>query len=172
MGLFSSSTPTHLPPADGVRLDGTPFALPAGLTAEATLVVVTFQDDAVSLSGQWARLGGRLAGPHPGLDVVELSVLPPRMRLLGDLPLLSAKSRAVAQGAAARTAVVYAKRKAFRTALGIPRDSGVTALLVAPDGQIAWRGDGEIDLHEVESLEAAVRDLIPPLRVPRPAGPQ
>jgi hypothetical protein len=159
---------SHFPPAEGVRLDGTPFVLPAGLSAPATLLVVTFQDDAAPISGQWARLAGRIAGAAPGLDFVEVSVVPPRMRLLGDLPLLSARSRAEAQGRASQTAVLYTKRKPFRKALGIASEAGVTAFLVRPDGVVVWRGDGEIDLHEVESLEAAVHGLLaePPPRVP------
>ena len=47
-----------------------------------------------------------------------------------------------------------------RNALGIRSESDVTAFLVGPDGQIVWRGDGEIDLHEVEALEVAVRALL------------
>ena len=160
MALFPSAPATHVPPAEGVRLDGTPLALPSGLTDAATLVVVTFRDDAAPLSGQWARLGERLAAAHAGLGVLELSVLPPRMRLLGDLPILTAKARAEAAGVAARSGVVYAKRKPLRRALGIDREDAVTALLVAPDGAIAWRGEGEIDLHEVEALEPAVRALL------------
>ncbi|HEX8385517.1 MAG TPA: hypothetical protein VF576_04995 [Rubricoccaceae bacterium] len=151
---------TYLPPAEGVRLDGTPFSIPDGLAAPATLVVITFQDDVAPLSGQWVRLAGRLAAGHPGLEVLDLSVLPPRIRLLGDLPLLSARSRAEAQGRAGQTAVVYTKRKPFRKALGIERESAVTALLVGPRGHVVWRGDGEIDLHEVESLEPAVQALV------------
>ena len=149
-----------LPPAEGVRFDGTPLALPAGLACAATLVVVTFRDDAAPLSGQWARLGERLAAVHAGLGVLELTVLPPRLRLLGDLPILTAKTRAAAAGVAARTAVVYAKRKPFRRALAIDGDDSATALLVAPDGAVSWRGDGAIDLYDVEALEPAVRALL------------
>jgi len=171
MGLFSRPAATHLPPAEGVRLDGTALAFPDGLAAPATLVVVTFQDDAAALAGQWARLGGRIAGAHPGLDVVDVLVLPPRLRLLGDLPLMGPRARAEAQGRTAQTAVVYAKRKPFRQALGIRRESGATALLVGPGGAIAWRGEGEIDLHEVEALEPAVRALLDAPTAEEPGTP-
>ncbi len=165
MDLFTSAPPTHLPPAEGVRLDGTPAAFPADF-GPATLVVVTFQDDAAPLSGQWARLGARLAEAAPGLGVVEMLVFPPRLRLLGDIALLSQQARAEAAGTAARTAVVYTKRKAFRKALQIRSDSDVTALLVGPDGAIAWRGAGEIDLKAVGALEQAVHALLVPRATP------
>ena len=166
MGFLSSAPPTHLPPAEGVRLDGAPAAFPADF-GPATLVVVTFRDDAAPLSGQWARLGARLAEATPGLAVVEMLVYPPRLRLLGEIALLSQKARAEAAGAASRTAVVYTKRKAFRKALQIRSESDVTAFLVGPDGAIAWRGAGEIDLHAAGALEQAVHVML----VPTSAGP-
>ena len=160
MGFFSSAPATHVPPAEGMRLDGTPFALPSSLDCAATLAVVTFEDDGAARSGQWARLGERLAADMPGLGVIELVVLPPRLRLLGDVALLGVRSRAEAAGATARTAVVYTKRKPFRKALGVRRTSDVTALLLRPDGEIVWRGLGAIALHEVEALEPQVRALL------------
>lgn len=160
MPLFSTPPATHVPPAEGVRLDGTAFALPSGLGAAATLVVVSFEDDAAPLAGQWARLGSRLAEALPGLDVLDLVVLSPRVRLLGDVALLGLRARAEASGRTGRTAVVYTKRKPFRRALGASKASGVTALLLRPDGEVTWRGDGEIDLHEVEALETQVQALL------------
>ena len=73
MGFLSSAPPTHLPPAEGVRLDGAPAAFPADF-GPATLVVVTFRDDAAPLSGQWARLGARLAEATPG-PMVQVDVI-------------------------------------------------------------------------------------------------
>ena len=160
MALFSSSPASHVPPADGVRLDGTPFALPASLSAAATLVVISFRDDAAPLAGQWMRLGERLADAHPGLDVLDLVVLSPRVRLLGDVARLGVRARAEAAGRASRTAVVYTKRKPFRRALGVAKSSGVSALLVRPDGEVAWRGQGEIDLHAVDALETQAQTLL------------
>ena len=158
MGLFSSTDATHFPPVSGVRMDGGPFDLPDALGA-ATLVVLSFGDDAAPLAGQWARLGARLASHAPGLDVLDLVVVPPRLKLVGDLALIGVRARAEAAGTQAQTAVAYAKPKAIRKALGVGRGD-VAALLLGPDGAIAWRGDGEIDLHEVEALEPAVAALL------------
>ena len=138
-------------------MDGTPFALPDP-AAPATLAVVSFDDDAAPLAGQWMRLGQRLAEDTPALALADVLVVPPRLKLLGDVALLGLRARAEREGALARTAVVYTKRKAFRRALGI--DTLVTAFLIGPDGAIAWRGDGEIDLHEVEALEPALAALL------------
>ena len=164
MALFSTPPATHIPPVEGVRLDGTAFGLPAGLGAAATLVVVSFEDAAAPLAGQWLRLGERLAEATPGLDVLDLVVLSPRVRLLGDVALLGIRARAEAAGRTGRTAVVYTKRKPFRQALGVAKSSGVTALLLRPDGEVTWRGNDEIDLHEVEALESQVQALLGEMR--------
>ena len=158
MGLFSRPEATHLPPVSGVRLDGEAVDLPDALGA-ATLVVLSFGDDAAPLTGQWMRLGARLAEATPGLDVLDLVVVPPRLKLVGDLALMGVRARAEAAGTQAQTAVAYATPKAVSKALGADRRD-VTALLLGPDGAIAWRGDGEIDLHEVEALEPAIAALL------------
>ncbi len=160
MGLFSRAAATHFPPVSGVRMDGEALDLPGALGA-ATLVVVSFDDEAAPLAGQWTRLGARLADGAPGLDVLDLVVVPPRLKLVGDLALMSVRARAEAAGTQAQTAVAYTKPKAIRKALGIGR-CDVAALLLGPDGAIAWRGDGEIDLHEVEALEPAIAALLGP----------
>ena len=61
MGLFSSESATHFPPAEGRRHDGTDVSFPDDLPADATLVVVLFRDELDPLADQWARLGDRLA---------------------------------------------------------------------------------------------------------------
>ncbi len=156
MGLFSRSDATHFPPVSGVQMNGDAFDLPDALGA-ATLVVLSFGDDAAPLAGQWTRLGARLASHAPGLDVLDLVVVPPRLKLVGDLALMGVRARAEASGT--QTAVAYAKPKKVSNALGAGRGD-VTAFLLGPDGAIAWRGDGEIDLHEVEALEEAVAALL------------
>lgn len=157
MALFPRPPATHVPPVEGVRMDGTPFALPDP-GAPATLAVVSFDDAAAPLAGQWMRLGQRLADRSPGLALADVLVVPPRMRLLGDVGLLALHARAEREGATGRTAAVYTRRKRFRRALGL--DAAVTALLVGPDGAVAWRGDGEIDLASIDALERALAALL------------
>ncbi len=157
MALFSRPPATHIPPVQGVRMDGTPFALPDP-DAPATLLVVSFDDDAAPLAGQWMRLGQRLGEHAPGLALVDALIVPPRMKLLGDIGLITLRARAERDGALDRTVAIYERRKPLRKTLGI--SDAVTALLIGPDGAITWRGDGEIDLHEVESLEPALAALL------------
>lgn len=138
-------------------MDGTPFLLP-NPSVPATLAVVSFEDDAAPLAGQWMRLGQRLAEHAPGLVLADVLVVPPRMKLIGDVGLFTLRSRAERENALDRTVALYERRKPFRKTLGI--SDAVTAFLVGPDGAIAWRGDGEIDLHEVETLEPALAALL------------
>lgn len=158
MGLFSRAAATHFPPVAGVRLDGDAFDLPGAL-GRATLVILSFDDGAAPLAGQWARLGTRLAEANAGLDVLDLLVVPPRLKLVGDFGIMSLRARAEKEGRVAQTAAVYAKPKAVSKALRVSR-SDVAALLLGPDGAIAWRGEGEIDLHQVEALEPAIAALL------------
>ena len=112
--------------------------------------MVTFTDEAAPEADQWARLGARV-----GLPVAEVAVFPPRLRLLGDVALLALRARTEA-AARERVVVVYTRRKPFRRALGIAGGAGATALLVAPDGRVLWRGAGTIEMGAVAGLEAAV----------------
>ena len=143
-------------------MDGTPLALPDA--AGAAFVVVSFEDDAAPLAGQWQRLGVRLAesAASPAPTVVDLLVVPPKMALLGEMALLTVRARAEREGAASRIAVAYTPRKALRKALGMRSRADVSAFLVGPDGAVLWRGDGAIDLHEIEALDAAVGAMAGP----------
>ena len=58
-----------------------------------------------------------------------------------------------------RTVPLFVDVKAFRKELKL-KSNDVYALLVARDGRIAWRGEGDIDLDEVSALEAAVAELL------------
>jgi hypothetical protein len=173
MGLFSRSEPaTHFPPAQGRRLDGTDVAFPDDLPADATLLVVLFRDDLDPLADQWARLGARLADAHgERVAVVEAPVVNKKLKFLGGLATTGIRGQVETDAERERTVPLYVDVKAFRKALGLKDTGDVYAFLVARDGRIAWRGEGDIDLDEVGALEAAVLGVLDAAEGADDAGP-
>ncbi len=169
MGWFSRDAPTHFPPVQGVRLDGTEVAIPADLPADATVLVVSFRDDLDALADQWARLVERLAEAHDGrVAVWELPVMGRAMRHLGEVGTLSVRGQVDDETERARTVPVYVDKKDFRKTLGLRGSNEVTAFLVDRAGAIAWTGEGDIDMDEVTALEAALADVLSRDPIPRP----
>ena len=167
MGLFSSEPPSHFPVVKGRRLDGTKVRFPHDLPADATLLIVSFQDALDPLADQWARLGDRLAEAHGGrFAVIETPVVSNKLRLLGDLATMGVRGQVESEAERERTVPLFADVKTFRKRLQV-KTRDVYPILVARDGRIAWRGDGDIDMEEVEALEAAVGEVlsspVPPL---------
>lgn len=162
MGLFSRSKPAaYFPRVRGKTLDDTDVAYPDDLPADATLLVVSFRDDMDPLADQWARLGDRIADVHGGrVATVETPVVNQKLKLLGGLATLGIRGQVEGETERDRTVPIFVDVKAFRKELGLKDSGDVYAFLVARDGRIAWRGDGEIDMDEVEALEAAVQDVL------------
>ncbi|PAP82473.1 hypothetical protein B1759_01600 [Rubrivirga sp. SAORIC476] len=160
MGLFSSDPATHFPLVTGRTLDGDDVRFPQDLPADATLLIVYFQDDLDPLADQWARLGERMAEPLDGrLAVVETPVVGRTFKLLGDLGTMGIRGQVDDEAEHARTVPLYVDTKVFRKTLSI-KTGDVYAFLLARDGRIAWRGEGAIDMDEIHDLEAAVADVL------------
>ena len=165
MGLFSSEPPSHFPVVKGRRLDGTDVRFPDDLPTDATLLIVSFRDELDPLSDQWARLGDRIAEGREGrFAAIEVPVVSSKLRLLGGLATVGIRGQVESDAEQARTVPIYVNVKAFRKRLQVTT-SDVYAILVARDGRIVWRGDGDIDVDEVSELEAAVDET---LRQPAP----
>ncbi|MGB3541289.1 hypothetical protein [Rubrivirga sp.] len=161
MGLFSSKPASHFPVVKGRRLsDGEDVSIPHDLPADATLLIVAFQDALDPLSDQWARLGDRLAAVHGDRFAVwEVPVLTTALKHLGGLGTMGVRHQVESDEERDRTVPLFVDVKVFRKSLKL-KSNDVYALLVARDGRIAWRGDGDIDLDEVTALEAATEELL------------
>ena len=161
MGLFSSDKATHFPVVDGRRLGGdAEVRLPHDLPADATLLIVAFQDALDPLSDQWARLGERIGQAHGDRFAVwEVPVVNAAFKRLGGLGTMGVRHQVETDEERDRTVPLFVDVKAFRKGLGL-KSGDVYPFLVARDGRIAWRGEGDIDLDEVEGLEAAVAEVL------------
>lgn len=161
MGLFSSEPASHFPPAEGRRLDGTDVSLPDDLPADATLVVVLFRDELDPLADQWARLGDRLAETYgERVATLEAPVVNKKLKVFGKLTTVGIRGQVETEDERDRTVPLFVDVKAFRKELGLKSTGDVYAFLLDRDGRIAWRGEGDIDMEEVEDLEAAVREVL------------
>ncbi|MDT0633210.1 hypothetical protein [Rubrivirga litoralis] len=163
MGLFSRSAPaSHFPQSVGRRLgSGDEVRLPDDLPADATLLVVLFRDDLDPLADQWARLGDRLADVHGDrVGVWELPIVSKKLKMFGKLATMGIRGQVDGESERERTVPLYVDPKGFRKELQLKTQSDVYAFLVARDGRIAWRGEGDIDMEEVEALEQAVEDVL------------
>lgn len=160
MGLFSSEPPSHFPVVKGRRLDGTDVRFPDDLPADVTLLIVSFRDELDPLSDQWARLGDRIAeGREERFAVVEVPVVNSKLKLLGGLATVGIRGQVETDEEQERTVPIYADVKAFRKSLQVSTGD-VYPMLVARDGRIVWRGEGDIDMDEVAELEAAVDEAL------------
>lgn len=160
MGFFSSDPVTHFPLVEGRRLDGTDVRFPQDLPADATLAVVLFQDALDPLADQWARLGDRLGGVYGDrFAVIETPIVSRKMKMLGDLGTMGIRGQIDSDAERDRTIPLYVDVKALRKTLGL-KTGDVYAFLLARDGRIAWRGEGDIDMEEVQELEAATADVL------------
>ena len=177
MGLFSrSKSLSHFPVVKGARLDGTDVTFPADLPADATLLVVVFRDDLDPLADQWARLGKRLVDEHGDrVATLELPVVSSKLKWFGNLATLGIRGQVQGDEERDRTVPIFVDTKTFRKKLSV-KTGDVTAYLVARDGRIAWTGEGDIDMDEIQSLEAAVEEVLaapppPPHEHPDLDGP-
>jgi len=167
MGLFSSAPASHFPVVKGRRLDDTKVRFPHDLPADATLLIVSFLDDLDPLADQWARLGERMVPDHDGrFAVLEVPVVSSKLKMLGSLATMGVRGQVETDEEHARTIPIFVDVKPFRKKLKL-KSRDVYPILVARDGRIAWRGDGDIDMDEVAELEAAIAEVlaapIPPL---------
>lgn len=162
MGLFSRSDPaTHFPDVKGIRLDGTPVVFPEELPAEATLLIVSFRDALDPLADQWARLGERLQETYGRqLETLELPVVAKSLKLFGGLATLGVRGQVDSDQERARTIPIFVDKTLFCKTLACDNRNDVYVFLVGADGQIAWRGEGGLDMSEIAELETAIRTLL------------
>ncbi|KAE8763645.1 hypothetical protein [Georgenia thermotolerans] len=153
------------PALEGRSLLGEPVALPAGLPAERTLVLVAFQRWQQPVVDGWlsrAVAGGVPSTPHGAprpmpVAVVELAVLsigwkPARRFIEGGMVASSRDPEVLA-----RTITVFTDVSAFRRRLQIPSTEEVHALVVDRGGAVLARARGEVDAETWAAVAVALK---------------
>lgn len=157
----------HFPTFEVEALDGTAYTVPADFRSPLNLVLLWFQEQRPERVDHWVLLVDRIDdGAEYDLSVYEMPVIGKGFGMLGGL--FNAGMRVQARNAEieARTLPLYVDKSDLAKQLGIKKTKELQAFLVAPDGRIAWHGEGDIDLDEVAGIEALVGATLSD----RPAG--
>ena len=154
------------PRVDGRSLDGVDVPLPMGLPAQRTLCLVAFRQWHQGCVDRWiahieaAGVPGSPMDLKPGDDscVVEIPVIGTQWRLGrrfidGGMATSIGVPRVLA-----RTITVYTDVGTFQRSLGIAGSADVVAMVVARDGEVLARADGEPTQEYVALITAALTE--------------
>jgi hypothetical protein len=132
----------RFPTLKATTLGGRKVTLPGDFGGRANLLLVAFEREHQALVDTWMPAAQRLAAAHDGLRYYELPTLGRTLALIR--PVIEGGMRGgIPDGATRdRTITLYTNVDAFRTALGIPSDRTVSALLLDDAGVVRWRAEG------------------------------
>ena len=166
--MFKKREPaTHFPTFEVEALDGTAYTIPADFRSPLNLVLLWFQEKRPDRVDHWVALVDRIDdGAAYDLSVYEMPVVGKGFGVLGGLFNAGMRVQTKDAEVEARTLPLYVDKSSLAKQLGVEDTGELQAFLVAPDGAIAWRGAGEIDLDEVAGIEALVGATLSD----RPAG--
>jgi hypothetical protein len=164
MTATQGASPARFPAVGGRTLLGIAVALPAALPADRTLVVVAFKQWHQTRVDRWiarAVAAGVPPTTRGGTGSVPVAVV--------EVPVLSAQWRPVRRfidggmtagigdpDVLARTITVYTNVAAFQRSLAIPGSDDVHALVVARDGAILARSQGDPDDASWDTIAAVL----------------
>jgi hypothetical protein len=144
-GIFPSIT--------AADLNGREIALPAGLPAERTLLLVAYQREQQYDVDDWIAALDLRAGAIPWL---ELPVIRDRGWLFRTYVDWGMRTGITAEAARARVVTLYTDPEAFRSGLGLGDASTIHALVVDRTGRVLARADGRFDAARWAPLAAAL----------------
>jgi hypothetical protein len=159
----------RFPTLQATTLGGRKVTLPRDFGGRANLLLVAFEREHQELVDTWMPAAQRLAAAHEGLRYYELPTLGRTLTLIR--PVIEGGMRRGIPDVATRdrTITLYTNVDAFRTALGIPSERTVHALLVDEAGVVRWRAEGAFSEAAGAGLAEAVERLAParaPARTP------
>lgn len=147
---------TWFPKVEGSNLEGRHFRLPGDFDGELNVVIVAFKREQQKNVDTWTASLKKLASKHVGLHVYELPTLGRTYRLMRPI-IDGGMSRGIPDRSTREaTITLYIDKTPFRKALGIRTENVICVLLVARDGKVLWRGEGDFSESAAASLEAAI----------------
>ncbi len=146
----------RVPHLIGVDLNKKPMRIPAGLTAERTLVLVSFQrghgkDIDTWISGMSLREGG-------AVQYVRMPVLDDPGHLDGR-SAVETRLQARVPDAQERSKVVpvFTDQQAFLRSVGLSSPEHISALVLNRSGEVLARVEGPFSLEKKELIEGALK---------------
>jgi hypothetical protein len=157
----------RFPAMKATTLGGRKVTLPRDFGGRANLLLVAFKREHQALVDTWMPAAQRLAAAHEGLRYFELPTLGRTLTLIRPVIEGGMRGGIPDGGTRDRTITLYTNVDAFRTALGIPTDRTVHALLVDEAGVVRWRAEGAF----TEAAGAGLADAVARLATARaPTG--
>lgn len=137
-------------------LNGDVQRIPDGLPGELKLFLVAYRQRQQFDIDPWLTLGLRLERVHAGFRVYELPTLARSWGLVSGWVDGGMRGGIRDPEARARTLTLYIDKEPFNTALELPTEDQVYALLVDASGGVVWQAAGRPDDASSAALTAEV----------------
>lgn len=142
-------------------LEGDPYTLPDGLPPGRRLVMVAFRRwQQIVVEGWKSRLAS-LERDNPDLSVWEVPALGRRYRAARSYIDGGMRAGIIDLDVRLHTLTAYTDLRELLKGLDIADTETVHVFLVAGDGEVLWRSEGEADSEKIQSLDAALRSSRP-----------
>jgi hypothetical protein len=148
------------PTLGGTSLSGEDFTLPRDFAGRLNLVFVAFRREQQATVDTWIPHAKGLAFREPEVRFYELPTIARRYVLIR--PIIEGGMRSGVTEKAARDATItlYTDTGRFRSALALPSEAQVYALLVDDAGRVRWRSEGPFTAAKGAALDVAVERLL------------
>ncbi len=145
------------PPVQGSNLERRQFRLPDDFEGERNLVLIAFQREQQFDVDTWTTPIKGLLERYPELRFYELPTIKrgnPLFRFWLDTAM---RAGIPDQTAREQTITLYLDKEAFRSALNLPSEETIYALLVDRQGRVLWRAEGPFTEEKGRDLEQFLR---------------
>jgi hypothetical protein len=137
-------------------LEGTEYVLPDGLPAGRRIIALPFLRWHQILVDGWERAIEPALAQYPDLTVWEVPALSKRWAA-GRFYIDGGMRAGIPDKTVRRhTLTAYTDLRALVSALELPSTETAYVFLLDPDGEILWRGSGEVDDAQLEALAEAL----------------
>jgi hypothetical protein len=140
-------------------LEGAHILVPDDLPSSPRVVILPFQRWHQTLVDGWSRAAHALAETYPDLSVWELPALSDRYAM-GRFFIDGGMKAAIPDlGVRQHTLTAYTDLPWLIGELGIPDYETPHVFLLDADGEIVWRGSGQVSEAQMSALAAALESL-------------
>lgn len=132
----------QFPPIQVTSLDGTHMRLPADLSSQMNLVIISFAREQQQEVDSWIPAARKIESTHSEFHFYELPTMSRENFLYRWWFDESLRSNTTDKALRSRILTVYVNKRSFKKSLDIKNEKRVVAILVDPKGQVYWRADG------------------------------
>lgn len=156
--LSISRQETHFPIVSGYNLNRQERQFPRDFSGDLNLVFIAFQQHQQTMIDTWIPFAQEMEATFPGFIYYELPTIYEMPAFSRTFINEGMRAGIPNQTARERTVTLYIDKQAFKSALDIPDERNVYALLVDRDGNILWRTAGEYTEDKAGELIEVVKD--------------